>query len=153
MKVNTRIFGEIDIDDSKIITFENGIIGFSDLKKFALIFDSEKKNKGGISWLQSLEDGNMALPVLDPLIVKPDYSPYIEDEMLNALGKCEDEDYLVLVTVTVPSDIKKITVNLKAPIIINTLTLKANQIISENEEYLIKFPKYDIIKNGSGEGR
>ena len=75
MKVNTRIFGEIDIDDSKIITFENGIIGFSDLKKFALIFDSEKKNKGGISWLQSLEDGNMALPVLDPLIVKPDYSP------------------------------------------------------------------------------
>ena len=54
MKLKTRVFGEIDIDDEKIITFENGIIGFPDLKRFTLIFNEEKK--GGISWMQSLDD-------------------------------------------------------------------------------------------------
>lgn len=43
MKAATRLFGEIEIDESKIITFEDGIIGFPDMKKFTLIFDEEKK--------------------------------------------------------------------------------------------------------------
>lgn len=43
MKLKTRVFGEIDIDDEKIITFENGIIGFPDLKRFTLIFNEEKR--------------------------------------------------------------------------------------------------------------
>lgn len=43
MKANTRLFGEIDIDEEKIITLENGMIGFPDLRKFTLIFDKEKK--------------------------------------------------------------------------------------------------------------
>ena len=43
MKANTRLFGEIDIDEEKIITLENGMIGFPDLRKFTLIFDKEKR--------------------------------------------------------------------------------------------------------------
>ena len=42
MKAKTRLFGEIDIEDSKIITLEGGMIGFPDMKKFALVFDEEK---------------------------------------------------------------------------------------------------------------
>ena len=45
MKLKTRVFGEIDIDDEKIITFENGIIGFPDLKRFTLIFNERKKGR------------------------------------------------------------------------------------------------------------
>ena len=39
MRVNTRLFGEIEIADEKIITFPNGIIGFPDMKKFTMIYD------------------------------------------------------------------------------------------------------------------
>ena len=45
MKADTRLFGEIDIEEQKIIHMENGMIGFPDLKKFALIYDVEKKKK------------------------------------------------------------------------------------------------------------
>ena len=45
MKAATRLFGEIEIDESKIITFEDGIIGFPDMKKFTLIFDEEKEGR------------------------------------------------------------------------------------------------------------
>ena len=69
MKISTKIFGDIEIADDKIITFENGIIGFPDLKKFALLHDEEKGSNAGIRFLQSLEEPGFAMPVMDPLIV------------------------------------------------------------------------------------
>ena len=51
MKAATRLFGEIEIDESKIITFEDGIIGFPDMKKFTLIFDEEKEGRPSIHFL------------------------------------------------------------------------------------------------------
>ena len=57
MKAKTRIFGEIEIADDKIITLEKGMIGFPDLNRFALIFDEEKQKKhNSIMWLQSMDD-------------------------------------------------------------------------------------------------
>ena len=144
MKLKTRVFGEIDIDDEKIITFENGIIGFPDLKRFTLIFNEEKK--GGNSWMQSLDEPVVALPVMNPLAIKEDYNPMVEDELLKPLGEMTPENTFVLVTVTVPEDIKKITVNLKAPIVINVAARKAAQIIVEGAE--VKYPIYEMIKSG-----
>ena len=144
MKLKTRVFGEIDIDDEKIITFENGIIGFPDLKRFTLIFNEEKK--GGISSMQSLDEPVVALPVMNPLAIKEDYNPMVEDELLKPLGEMTPENTFVLVTVTVPEDIKKITVNLKAPIVINVAERKAAQIIVEGGE--VKYPIYEMIKSG-----
>ena len=54
MKINTRIFGEVEIADEKIITFENGIIGFPDMKHFTLRHDEEKGTKERIWYLQSM---------------------------------------------------------------------------------------------------
>ena len=144
MKLKTRVFGEIDIDDEKIITFENGIIGFPDLKRFTLIFNEEKK--GRISCMQSLDEPVVALPVMNPLAIKEDYNPMVEDELLKPLGEMTPENTFVLVTVTVPEDIKKITVNLKAPIVINVAERKAAQIIVEGAE--VKYPIYEMIKSG-----
>ena len=144
MKLKTRVFGEIDIDDEKIITFENGIIGFPDLKRFTLIFNEEEM--GVISWMQSLDEPVVALPVMNPLAIKEDYNPMVEDELLKPLGEMTPENTFVLVTVTVPEDIKKITVNLKAPIVINVAERKAAQIIVEGGE--VKYPIYEMIKSG-----
>lgn len=147
MKANTRIFGEIEIQDDKIIRFDNGIIGFPDLKEFTLIFDSEKEDKTSISWLQSLNEPELAFPVMDPLTVYPDYNPSVEDELLKPLGELTPDNLFVLVTVTVPADIKEIAVNLKAPIVINTDTKKANQLIVDND-LPVRYKIYDIIQSG-----
>ena len=146
MAVDTRIFGYMEIEDEKIIHFENGIIGFPKMKNFALIQDSDdKENASTISWLQSMDEPDMALPVMDPLTIEPDYNPIIEDEFLEPLGEMKEDEAFVLVTVTVPADIKDIAVNLKAPIVINMATNKAGQLIVEND-YPVKHKIYDLLK-------
>ncbi len=152
MIIETRVFGEVDIDPAKIIHFENGIVGFPDLQDFALIHDSDQGDNAGIRWMQSIEEPAFAMPVMDPLTVKADYNPEVDDEVLKPIGKLDSEEILVLVTVTVPKDLKKMSVNLRAPIIINVGERKAVQIIFEGDEYQIKFPIYDILDARKKEG-
>ncbi len=144
MQIKTKVFGEIIIDDDKIIHFPKGIIGFPELTEFTLIHD-EEKGTDTIHWLQSLQEPAFAMPVMDPLIVRPDYNPEADDELFNVLGEIKPDELLVLVTVTVPSDLKKMTVNLKGPIIINVSEKKALQVIVEGDEYQVKYPIYDIL--------
>lgn len=152
MVVNTRIFGQITIGDEKIIHFENGIVGFPELKDFTLIYDEERGNKPGIRWLQSMTETNFAMPVMDPLIVCEAYNPIVDDELLKPLGELDADNQLVLVTVTVPKDIEKMSVNLMAPIVINVNEKKAVQIIVDGDEYPVKFPIYDILNERKKEG-
>lgn len=147
MKVNTNIFGEIEVADEKIITFENGIIGFPELKRFALLHDEEKGTGAGIRFLQSLDEPGFAMPVMDPLIVKPDYDPEVEDELLAAAGNVTAENILVLVTATIPGDLTKMSVNLQGPFIINVEEHKACQVIIEGGDYPVKFPIYEILQS------
>lgn len=147
MKITTRIFGEIEIADDKIIVFENGIIGFPDLKNFALIHDEEKGTSTGIRFMQSLDEPNFAMPVMDPLLVKPDYDPQVDDELLASAGDISSGNILVLVTATIPGDLTKMSVNLQGPFIINVDEHKACQIIVENGDYPVKFPIYEILKS------
>lgn len=152
MRIKTKIFGEIDIDDEKILHFTNGIIGFPDLKDFALMYDAEKGEKSNIRWLQSLQEPAFAMPVLDPLAVKPDYNPEVEDELLKPIGELNPDEMLVLVTLTVPKDITKMSVNLCAPIVIHTESRKACQIIVDDEKYPVKYMIYDVLqKKKAGE--
>lgn len=144
MNINTKVFGEINIDDEKIIHFPAGIIGFPDLTDFALIHD-EEKGIGAIHWLQSIQEPGFAMPVMDPLIVCPDYNPEVDDELLSPIGSIDPEELLVLVTVTVPSDLTKMSVNLRGPVIVNAAEKKACQVIVEGEGYTVKFPIYDIL--------
>lgn len=145
MKAKTRFFGEIEIEDEKIICFEQGLIGFPDLRNFALIYDEEKEGGRSISWLQSMDEPELAFPVMDPLRVCPDYNPNVEEELLKALGEPSEESLFVLVTVTVPKDIKMMAINLKAPIVINVEARKGSQLIVE-DDYPVKFRIYEILK-------
>lgn len=149
MKINTRIFGEIEIEQEKLIYFENGIIGFPELKKFTLIQDSETEDEF-IMWLQSMEEADLALPVINPLSVIENYKPDVSEELLSGLGDLSKADTYVLVTITVPQQIEEMAVNLKAPIVINMGNNKAVQVIVEND-LPIKYKIYDIIKEKAGE--
>lgn len=146
MKVNTRVFGEVDVAEEKLLTFDNGIIGLENMKRFVLLYDSEKGEGDTITWLQSLDDADFAMPVINPYIVKQDYNPVVEDEMMVSLGELNPEDLMVFTTIKVPADITQMTVNFKAPIIIHAKTRKGCQIIAENEDYLVRQPVYDALK-------
>ena len=148
MNVQTRLFEEIEVDAKKIINFKDGMIGFSDLKQFMIIHDAEAKNKN-ILWLQSLDDTSIAFPVIDPLLIKSDYNPTVEDELFRNIGALdENEKLLVLTTLTVPTDITKLSTNLRAPIVINPAALKGCQIIVDNDDYPVKYYIYDILNAG-----
>ncbi|MCI5620223.1 MAG: flagellar assembly protein FliW [Lachnospiraceae bacterium] len=145
MRVTTRLFGEIDIAEEKIIYFEHGMVGFPDMKRFTLIFDSEKQGVPTISWLQSMDEPDVAFPVMDPLLVCAEYNPSVDDELLKPLGEVAEDNLYVLVTVTVPKDIENMAINLKAPIVVNTDTLKASQIIVD-DDLPVKYKIYEMLK-------
>ena len=165
VKVDTRWFGTVDIDDDKIITFDLGIIGFENCKKFTLIYDVDKGDEASIMWLQSLDEPELALPMLKPELIKEDYDPIVEDEMLKALGsdikeadladlekeKVGESDLIVFCVLTVPADITKMTINFKAPIIVNADTLKGVQLIADNNDYEVRYPIYSILEERKGE--
>ena len=144
MRLRTKLFGDIQIDDAKIILFENGIIGFPDLKRFTLIYDEENAD-GAIKWLQCIDEPTFALPVLNPRFINSGYDPYINDELLKPLGELTEDNICILVTITVPQDIKKLSVNLKAPIVINIEEKKGTQLIVE-DDFPVKFEIYNILE-------
>lgn len=145
-KLITKLFGEIGIDEQKIINFPEGIIGFKNLKNFLLIHDSENEDSK-ITWMQSIDEPAFAIPVIDPLVVKEDYNPVAEDELLECIGEITDNELFIMVTLKVPDDINNMSVNLKAPLVINPNTRKGCQILVQNEDYMVKYPIYEILNN------
>jgi flagellar assembly factor FliW len=145
MKVNTRLFGEIEIQDDKIITLDKGIVGFPDLTRFTIIFDTEKEEKTAVMWFQSLDEPQFAMPVIVPNDIITDYNPTVNDELLSGLGGLTPENTYCIVTIKVPKDITQMTVNLKAPIIVNMDNMKAEQIIVE-DDFEVRYPVYDLLK-------
>ena len=146
MKLDTRHFGEIDIDESKIILFEDGLPGFRHLKKFALFHDeSQTQNNdkeasaaGVFLWLQSLEDGDTAFVLLNTYMFMPDYAPDLEEGALDSLGECEPEDLIIRNIAVIPDKLENMTVNLCAPVIINAVTQKGKQTLATNKEYHVR---------------
>jgi flagellar assembly factor FliW len=146
MKAKTRLFGEIDIADDKIITLEKGMIGFPRLTHYALIYDEAKGRKEtSIMWFQNMDDPDIAFPVMMPNVVRPDYAPKVNEAIASPLGEMTEENTYVLVTVTVPRNVKDFSVNLKAPIVINLDNMKGVQMIVE-DDYPVKYKVYDILK-------
>ena len=144
MLVKTKYFGEIELTEDKVITFENGIFGFEDYKRYTLLCDVEREgDKRIISWLQSLDEEALALPVIDPNFVMPSYDPSVPSEIIESIGTLNDDNAVILLTLTVPSDLTKMTANLKAPIIINSETKKGCQVVAENSDYMVKYNVYE----------
>ena len=157
VKVDTRWFGTIHIDDEKIITFDLGVIGFEDCKKFTLIYDVDKGDEASIMWLQSLDEPELALPMLKPELIKEEYDPRyptIKNKMAarkKPIGDIKEADLIVFCVLTVPADITKMTINFKAPIIVNADTLKGVQLIADNNDYEVRYPIYSILEERKGE--
>ncbi len=136
MKINTRHFGETEIDEKYIIHFPEGIPGFETVKNYVLLDETDEENP--FLWLQGLENTNLALAIIDPKYLMPEYYLDVDDSEVEVLDIKDVSDVRVYCIVVVPEDITKISANFKAPVVINLENRKGKQVIARNEEYEIK---------------
>ncbi|MEW8992939.1 flagellar assembly protein FliW [Clostridium sp.] len=123
--------------DKNVITFNNGLPGFESLKTYVL---EDIEGSEPFKMLKSIEDENIGFVTIVPFDFKVDYEVKLTEAVINSLKVEAPEDVLILNTVTLNSDIKKITTNLKAPIIINSKNNLGYQMILDRENYSIKHP-------------
>jgi len=135
-EINTTRFGDIEIDEEKIIHFKNGIPAFEDEHEFVLI---PYGDDSPFLFLQSINTADLAFAMVNPFAFFSDYEFTIDDEILEDMDIKEQSDLLIFAFLTIPSgDIKKTTANLLAPIVINQRTFGAKQLILENTDYTTK---------------
>ncbi len=133
MKVKTTRFGVLEIDETGIIHFPRGIPGFEHLRRFFVL---PVEGTGDIHWLQSVEDPAVALLVIDPFKYVNGYTCEIPENETAELDIKDQNEVLLLTTVTVPAGKPaEATTNLLAPIIINTRTNTARQVILNGSDY------------------
>jgi flagellar assembly factor FliW len=136
LNIITTRFGEIEVDESKIVDMRAGIIGFEHLKKFMLHIQDEKNP---FWWLQSLDEGAIAFVVINPFVVKADYAPVIDDNDTKLLEIESADDVVLLTIVTIRQNPFSVSVNLRAPIVVNAKKKIAKQIILEDPAYPVRY--------------
>jgi flagellar assembly factor FliW len=141
MEIISKLLGKIEYSQENIIRFEEGLIGISDKKNFLLI---EKEDFKPFDYLQSVDDPNFILVVISPMLVEKEFKFDIHKDDLNAIGIKNEDDFSLLAIVIFASQVENITVNLKAPILINIHTKQALQIILQNDDYSVEEP---LVKN------
>ncbi|QGU95055.1 flagellar assembly protein FliW [Clostridium bovifaecis] len=139
MKLETKYHGIREYKESDIIILKKGMPGFENLNKF-IMFPVEENECFSI--LHSIEDSAVGFIVTSPFAVISDYEFKLNDELIERLKIEKSEDILVMNTVTLSSKVENITTNLRAPIIINIKEKLGEQIILNNEKYLVKHPLF-----------
>lgn len=137
MKITTKAYGPIDIDERQIIVFPVGLFGFENLREYALLDAAQQP----FYWLQSLDSEKIAFILIKPQIFRPDYKPEIPQEELKDIDLRTEEEpnALTFSIVNIPSgDQNKMSANLQGPIIINKEKRIGRQFISSNPDWKIK---------------
>ena len=133
MKVSTTRFGEVEVDDNRIVDFPLGVPGFAGAKRFFLVDHREN-----IWWLQAVDDADLAFIVTEPFSLFPEYSFKLTDDIESLLHIEDPQSIVVLAILSV--DVSGAQVNLRAPIIINSMKLLGAQIVTDDESHSFKTP-------------
>ena len=137
MEFISKIHGKIAYEEKNTITFNKGILGFDELKKFILV-DLEEYEP--FKLLHSIEDDEVGLIVTSPYDFFEDYEIKLNQETINNLEIKSPTEVMAITTITLNSDVKRITTNLQGPIIINVSNKLGEQIIIDNSRYKVKEP-------------
>ncbi len=146
IKVKTTRFSDIEVDEDDVIELPSGLIGFPELKKYVLL-DHDKDSP--FKWLQSLDDGAIAFVLINPLLFKPEYTVEVNEAEVADLGLEQEEDAVISVIITLPSDPQKMTANLKAPLVFNLKNRKGRQVILNNSEYTTRHNIMEEVRKRS----
>ncbi|WP_202079358.1 flagellar assembly protein FliW [Caldalkalibacillus salinus] len=146
MQLQTTRFGELQIEEDRILHFNKGLLGFEDKHGFVLI--PAQEGETSFYYLQSVEEESLSFILLDTLTFFKDYDFTLKDQVLKELNIQKPEDIQVFTLVTVTDSLKHATTNLKAPVIIHTHNRQGKQIVLE-EDYLIKQPLFQNASTSS----
>ncbi len=134
MRVETKPYGTVEIDERQKIFFPYGILGFEKLKHYVLL-DARQQP---FYWLQSSDAVEVAFVLINPRIFQPEYILEVQPDELEEIGIENIEDALDFVIVTIPEDPSKMTANLQGPIIVNRNTRVGRQSISLNLKWMVR---------------
>jgi flagellar assembly factor FliW len=130
MLIETTRFGPIEVEESRIMTFPEGLLGFPQNQRFALIQTSPDPV---FFWMQSVDDPALAFVVCDPLNFVDDYQVPVRADDMELLGLESLKDSQVLVIVNkVNGDL---TANLLGPLVIGAQSLLAKQMVLSDKRY------------------
>jgi len=135
MEVRTTRFGIVLIDESKVIVFPKGLLGFASCTRFCLLKPSED---AAFHWLQSLEDPALAFVVTDPLLFVPEFAVPIRPEQMVELKLTRVDDAKVMVIVNKVD--QTLTGNLQGPLVINTVGCVAEQFVLAEKRWTTRHP-------------
>lgn len=136
LKIYTSRFGEIEVDEKKVVHFENGIPAFEQENEFVILpYDDESP----YYFMQSVKTPDLAFLLTIPFIFFNDYTFEIDDATVKELGIKNHESVFYYTMVTIPNgSIRYMTANLLAPIVLNSETMKAKQVVLEKSNYTTK---------------
>jgi len=132
VNLSTNNFGNLNIEKENIITFEQGLLGFEELKQFAII-DLEECLP--FEWLVSVEDPIVAFPILNPTLFFSDYKPSLSKDDLISLNIKKEKDVEMFCIVTLDKKPENVTLNLKGPILINMKNKMGKQVVLAEDYY------------------
>lgn len=144
--IQTRL-GRLSIPDDRVITFPDGIIGFENHKRFALV---DRGDDGPFRWLVSLDDPKLAFVVVVPTEFMNEYKVEFSAAALEKLGldgSEADSDLLILAIVTVPRNPAEMTANLVGPLVIHAERRIGYQLIVEQNGYSARHPILEEIRH------
>lgn len=139
MKVNTKYFGCIEVDEQELLIFEHGIPGFEDKCRY---FIAKYNEESPFYILQSVDEPGPAFILITMEQVAPGYSIDLTDEVVAELKIGQPEEAAVFAIVNIPGELAKATVNLAAPLLINTREKLGKQIILNNPSFGLKHPLF-----------
>ena len=134
-KANTLRFGEIEFEESRVVTFQHGLPAFEEEKEFLIIPYEDSP----YLFLQSLKTPDLAFLMTVPYVFFPEYEFELDDDTLKKLGIKSQEELLIYVIITIPEGgVKDMTANLMAPVVLNTSNMRARQVVLDKSRYTTK---------------
>ena len=137
VRVQTERFGDLEVDDDKVLQFPDGLPGFPTATRFTLVPVPENDV---FLWLQSVDDGALAFLCTVPWPFFPDYEPELPDTDQDALDLQDAADATVLCMLTVRREERAVTANLLGPIVINQRTRVGRQVVLADSDYPLRAP-------------
>ncbi|WP_017470756.1 flagellar assembly protein FliW [Amphibacillus jilinensis] len=145
MKIQTKYFGEVEINEQHVITFPNGLPGFQNQKKFILM---DLPDNPTFEILQSIDQETVAFVLASPYQFYQDYQIDLDDSILEQLSITTPEDVRVYGILTLKDQFQQSTINLQAPIVLNHKQRLAKQYITNDPNYATRAPIVPVEKQG-----
>jgi len=137
MKIKTATLGEVEAYPESFITLQEGLIGFEDHNEFVLL---ELADYEPFRWLLSYTDPGLSFPLLDPEPLVPGYAIELQESEKKALGLEADEQPKIYVIASIDDEGNQVTVNLRAPLVVNLRNQSARQVVLSDGRWEIQHP-------------